>query len=190
MARPAAGPSPVQYFAAWWQTAAVPFRWTPTSRSKSASVIAAMLAGRLMPALLTTMSSPPKVETACSMMVAAPAQSATLARLATAMPPARGFPPPPLSAGSLASPGASPVTLPPKSLITTRAPAAASASAWQRPSPRPAPVTMAILPSRSMWGASSCVPAGVSHCPAPATLQSGSAPFFSPVAVRGAGRLC
>src|SRR6476469_5016373 len=43
----------------------------------------------------------------------------------------------------------SPLTLEPRSLTTTRAPCFASSSAWPRPMPRPAPVTIAIFPSNS-----------------------------------------
>ena len=43
-----------------------------------------------------------------------------------------------------------PSTDPPRSLTTTLAPRAASSSAWQRPRPPPAPVTMATLPSKRM----------------------------------------
>src|SRR5690606_12343120 len=48
---------------------------------------------------------------------------------------------------SASRPLPSPVTEPPRSLTTTFAPCFASSSAWPRPIPWPAPVTIATLPS-------------------------------------------
>ena len=49
--------------------------------------------------------------------------------------------------GGIGRAAPSPDISPPRSLTTTSAPSAASASAWERPMPRPAPVTTATLPS-------------------------------------------
>src|SRR5438309_3995447 len=71
-------------------------------------------------------------------MLSPPSTVETLSWLATATPPAAR-----ISATTFAAGEESP----PRSLTTTRAPRRASSSAWQRPSPRPAPVTIATSPS-------------------------------------------
>src|SRR6266511_1685303 len=68
------------------------------------------------------------------------------APLATAAPPSASISATTCCAGVTSAP--SPVSVAPRSLTTTFAPARASASACSRPMPRPAPVTIATLPSR------------------------------------------
>src|SRR5579862_1781241 len=135
-----------QYAAAWRAGAKVPRRWTLITASHSSSVMLTIMRSRRMPALLTRTSRPPNVSTAWWTMRAAPAQSATSSVLATASPPASAID----AATSRAGPPSAPVPsrAPPRSLTTTRAPWAASISAWSRPIPRPAPVTMHTRPSR------------------------------------------
>src|SRR6476469_8501495 len=78
-------------------------------------------------------------------MFLAPFQLDKSSPFATASPPALLI----VSTTSLAGPASAPVpsTLAPRSLTMTFAPCAASLSACSRPTPRPAPVTIATLPS-------------------------------------------
>src|SRR6266571_4775608 len=77
----------------------------------------------------------------------AESQSATLSVLATAMPPFALISSTTFCAGLASLP--SPRTEVPRSLTTTRAPAAAIAREKSRPMPPPPPVTTTLLPSRS-----------------------------------------
>ncbi len=52
--------------------------------------------------------------------------------------------------GDAACPTPSPCMVPPRSLTTTAAPRRANSRAYSRPSPRPAPVTIATWPSKSI----------------------------------------
>ena len=53
-----------QYAAAWRATQKWPFMWTSTTTSHSASSMLKLILSRRIPALLMTMSSPPKISTA------------------------------------------------------------------------------------------------------------------------------
>ncbi len=94
----------------------------------------------------------PQVSIACLTRCATPASSVTEAPLAMASPPAS------LISFTTASAAAElppvPSSAPPRSLTTTLAPRRANSSAWARPSPPPAPVTMATLSLKEMgiWG--------------------------------------
>ena len=66
----------------------------------------------------------------------------TLAPLTMASPPAAFISSTTASAGDK-DPSEDPSTFPPKSFTTTLAPLLARSKAWQRPSPPPAPVTIA-----------------------------------------------
>src|SRR5262249_30399894 len=74
----------------------------------------------------------------------------TLSPFTTARPPAALISSTTCCAGVTSAP--SPPALPPRSLTTTAAPSDASNSACVRPIPRPAPVTIATLPSNSPIG--------------------------------------
>jgi hypothetical protein len=89
----------------------------------------------LMPALATTMSRPPKVETSVSMARRIWASSLVSAVSAIASPPAAA-----ISSRVFAT------SLSVRLSAATFAPSAASASAVALPMPDPAPVTNAILP--------------------------------------------
>ena len=136
-----------QWAAACRAGAKVPLRCTLMTASHSPSVMLASIRSRRMPALLTTASRPPKASIAVSIMRFAPSQSATLSLLTTASPPAATISSTTWWAGETSSPV--PSRAPPKSLTTTFAPCLARLSACSRPIPRPAPVTIAILPSQS-----------------------------------------
>src|SRR5882672_1526247 len=100
---------------------------------------------RRMPALLMIPSILPKFSTAALTMRSAPAGSATLSPLGTALPPAAAISSHTFCAG-VVLPAPSPSTAPPKSLTTTLAPSRAASSAISRPMPPPAPVTRTVLP--------------------------------------------
>src|SRR5947209_6867356 len=91
-----------------------------------------------MPALLTTIATLPNTSSACWTTRSPPMAVEMLSWLATAVPPAALISSPTVAAGSESAA---------RSLTTTRAPRRASSRAWQRPSPRPAPVTIATSPS-------------------------------------------
>ncbi len=57
--------------------AKVPLRWTRRTESKSSSVIDTIILSRMMPALLTRMSSPPNASYAVATMFSAPPKSET-----------------------------------------------------------------------------------------------------------------
>src|SRR5262245_17402392 len=99
---------------------------------------------RRMPALLMTPSILPKFSTAALTMRSAPAGSATLSPLATALPPAALISSTTFCAGVVLPPP-SPSTAPPRSFTTTAAPSLAASSAISRPMPPPAPVTSTTL---------------------------------------------
>src|SRR4029453_4927889 len=108
----------------------------------------AKLLSRRMPALLIRMSTVPNALTASRTMLCAPSRSLTEPPLAIASPPAA------LISATAPSPALLepplPSTAPPRSFTTTLAPRRASSSACDRPSPPPAPVTMATFPSNRM----------------------------------------
>src|SRR6056297_2324872 len=108
-----------------------------------------------MPALFTTRSSPPNVSIAVSTIVCTPVHSLTDSGEPTACPPAARMLPATSSATLAFS--ASPVRVTPISLTTTFAPSLASPSAMAFPTPWPAPVTIAVLPSRTPDMLSPCV---------------------------------
>src|SRR5205807_1172083 len=103
---------------------------------------------RMMPALLTRMSTLPKASRAVCTIPAAPSNSLTESKLGTAVPPAASISLQTSTAGR--SSVASPDRLAPTSLTTTLAPSAARHRANSRPIPRPEPVTMATRSSSSM----------------------------------------
>src|SRR5581483_11924925 len=101
---------------------------------------------RRMPALLMTMSTRPKASSAVLTMASAPSGEATLLPSATAAPPRASISSTTFWAGPADAPV--PSTAPPRSLTTTWAPRDASRRACSRPSPPPAPVMTATLPSK------------------------------------------
>ena len=101
---------------------------------------------RRNPALHTSVSRRPQASTAWETMARASSQSATSPPLATASPPAAAISDTTSAAAALGVPEPSRST--PRSFTTTRAPSAAKARAWARPSPRPAPVTITTRPSQ------------------------------------------
>lgn len=101
------------------------------------TLILAKLLSRRMPALLTRMSTRPQVAKVCATMACTAASSVTEPAAAMAWPPAARISATTASAGARF-----------RSLTTTCAPREASRSAWVRPRPPPAPVTMATRPSR------------------------------------------
>src|ERR1700730_1322079 len=120
-------------------------RWTRSTGATRSGVRLWNALSRRIPALFTTIARLPNSSMACWMMRSPPSAVATLSRLATATPPAARISSTTCSAGfDSPAPGS-----PPTSLTTTRAPRRASSRAWLRPSPRPAPVTIATSPSNS-----------------------------------------
>ena len=104
-----------------------------------------LILSRRIPALLTRMSSCPKVSTAWSTSSLAPCHELTSEALtAPSLPPAL-ISSTTSSAGCLSPPW--PWSEAPTSLTMTLAPSDASSRASSRPIPRPAPVTIATLPS-------------------------------------------
>ena len=114
---------------------------------------------RRMPALLMTMSTRPKASSAVCTIASPPSGVATLLVSATATPPRSSISLAVVWAGPSLPP--SPLTEPPRSLTTTWAPRDASSRACSRPSPPPAPVMIATLPSypRSAMGGEGSVEA-------------------------------
>ena len=113
--------------------------------SQSDSSMLKLILSRRMPALLTRMSSWPKVSTACSTRALAPSHELTSEALTAASLPSALMISTTSSAGCLSPP--SPWREAPTSLTMTLAPSEARRRASSRPIPRPAPVTMATLPS-------------------------------------------
>src|SRR5688500_11022433 len=111
-------------------------RLTRMTSSNSSSFIRISKLSRVMPALLTRMSSfPPNASTACGTSPSTAAPSERLQGSATCSPPSSDR-----KASSL------PTLLPE---TASRAPCAASALAISLPSPPDAPVTSAVIPDRS-----------------------------------------
>src|SRR4051812_37845306 len=113
--------------------------------SKASMLMRWKIASRRMPALFTTPSSLPNASIAVFTILLAGMASATVSKLATAVPPRFLISSATSSAGAALEPEPSAAT--PGSLTTTLAPSAAQSSAISRPMPRPAPVTMMDLPS-------------------------------------------
>src|ERR1700674_4215183 len=111
--------------------------------SKASMLMRWKMASRRMPALLTTPSSLPKLSIAVLTILLAGIASATVSKLATAVPPRCLISSTTSSAGAALDP--EPSAAPPGSLTTTFAPSPAQSSAISRPMPRPAPVTMMTL---------------------------------------------
>src|SRR5579883_3318241 len=129
-----------------------PLRCTSITIFQSMWLMRWKMRSRRMPALLITPSILPKFSTAALTMRSAPAGSATLSPLATALPPAALISSTTFCAGVVLPPP-SPSTAPPRSLTTTAAPSLAASSAISRPMPPPAPVTSTTLPlSLSVMG--------------------------------------
>src|SRR5579872_2570315 len=137
-----------------------PIRCTPTTNSKSAISILAKDLSRSTPALAIRMSIRPQASIACLTIRATPASSVTDEPLAIASPPSPLISSTTLAAASDEPP--EPSTAPPRSLTTTLAPRRASSSACWRPSPPPAPVTIATLPSKRMSAMASLPLSGLS----------------------------
>src|SRR5215831_694828 len=137
-----------QCTAAQWAVQNVPRRCTRMTPSQSSGVMLTSMRSRRMPALATTTSRRPNASIAVCTSRRAPSQSAQSSVFGTATPPAPWISSTTASAGPADAPV--PSTAPPRSLTTTRAPCAASAIAWARPSPRPPPVTTATRPSQSL----------------------------------------
>src|SRR3546814_566991 len=108
-----------------------PIRWTSTTKRKSSSVIFAKLLSRSTPALLTRISTRPHLATACATIASTAAMSVTDAPLAIASPPAASISATTACAAEDEPP--LPSRAPPRSLMTSLAPRAASASACWRP---------------------------------------------------------
>ncbi len=134
-----------QCSAAWRVGQKVPRRCTRITVSQSSSERLTSMRSRSTPALLTRASSRPNSSSAVAMRRAAPSVLATSSPLATARPPKERISSTTSWAGAAAS--SSPSISTPRSFTTTAAPWRASSSAWQRPKPRPPPVTMATRPS-------------------------------------------
>ena len=113
--------------------------------SSSSGVMLWNVLSRRIPALLMTMSTVPNASTAVCTMAWPPSGVATLLVSATASPPRS------LISWAVAWAGPSvwpsPLTEPPRSLITTRAPRRASSRACSLPRPPPEPVMIATWPS-------------------------------------------
>ena len=120
----------------------VPLRCTLITWSNWSSVIVRMVASRVMPALLTMMSSDPNVSTVCASMASISAALVTSQR-ATA---ATSGPPSLAAATCVASRSRSP--------STTRAPCLTNTSAMAKPMPCAPPVMTAVRPSRIATSAS------------------------------------
>src|ERR1700730_2491303 len=112
-------------------------RLTSRTKFQMSSVIVWNILSRVMPALLTRMSSLPKPSTAPATSAAAPSMATALSRLSAAVPPSAVISATTASAGSGAA-----------AFTTTEAPSAANSLAVAAPIPRPAPVTMATRSSR------------------------------------------
>src|SRR5213593_995533 len=138
-----------QYSHAWRHMLKVPFRCTATTASQSSSAMLKIIRSRRMPALLTTMSSLPKVSSAHWTMRLAALKSATLSPLAIAWPPIFLISATTSCAG-VAVGAPVPSKCAPRSFTTTFAPCLARSSASSRPMPRPEPVTIATLPSSNI----------------------------------------
>src|SRR5215831_443143 len=116
--------------AAAWATRKAALTLSPSNRSRVTSSTSRNGCGRLMPALLTRMSSRPR-----------PAKASRAAALSvTSNGSTCAFPPP-----SSIFPATSLSSLGVRLTNTSSAPAAANANAMARPIPRPAPVTSAVL---------------------------------------------
>src|SRR5262245_54931425 len=100
------------------------------------------------PALLTTASSRPNVSTAVRTIASPPSGLATDTCDATATPPARSISSTTWSATLESEP--SPCIELPRSFTTTAPPRRAISMAYRRPRPRPAPVTIATWPAKSI----------------------------------------
>src|SRR6201996_1977890 len=131
--------------------------------SNASTLMRWKIASRRMPALLTTPSSLPKWSVAVLTILLAGIASATVSKLATAVPPRCLISSTTSSAGAALVP--EPSDAPPGSLTTTLAPSAPQSSAISRPMPRPAPVTMMTLPSSDLAMSASCLfrPVPVPH---------------------------
>src|SRR5271166_2969824 len=125
----------------------VPLRCTLMTLSQSDSLALAKVWSRRMPALLTRMSARPKCLMASSNTDWPPSRVAMAAPFATARPPSALIASTTLSAIDLSAP--EPSRGPPRSLTTTAAPSRANSLAYASPSPPPAPVISATLPSSS-----------------------------------------
>src|SRR5216683_1543245 len=123
----------------------VPVRCTSSTLAKSAASILPNDLSRRMPALAQSRSTLPHS------LVARSTIAVTCSKFETSAPSAIATPPAFLISSTTACAGVSdppvPSRAPPKSLTTTLAPRLASPSACARPSPLPAPVTMATRPS-------------------------------------------
>src|SRR5438552_6295498 len=123
---------------------------TPTTASKSSSLIFTRVRSRMMPALLTRMSILPNSSTAVLMMPSAASKSLTESYDGTAAPPSDSISLHTCAAGSSSVPRPSRLT--PTSFTTTLAPSRARHRAMSRPMPRPDPVTTATRSSSSIGG--------------------------------------
>src|SRR5947208_1518225 len=151
-----------QYATAWRLGPNVPRRWTRITSSHSSGSMLKSIRSRRMPALLTSTSSRPNESSAVWTRRRAPSQSDTSSVLATAAPPMAWISSTTSAAGTWELPD--PSRAPPRSFTTTRAPWRANSSAWARPMPRPAPVTMTTRPSQiPLIGLSSLFDTGVEY---------------------------
>src|SRR3954453_20444397 len=147
-----------------------PLRCTSSTALRSSHVILAKDLSRRMPALLMTMSTLPNASTAVLTMFSPPSGVETESYDGTASPPAALISSTTFCAAASEPP--SPLTDPPRSLTTTLAPRRARSSAYVRPRPPPAPVTIATRPSKEI-SATACsqfiekcrIPNGILPCP-------------------------
>src|SRR5699024_10124294 len=123
-----------------WQSAAWPLRWTSMTLSHLSSVRLKIIVSRTIPALLTTISSPPNVSTAASTS-SSPVFHALMSDSTASAPEPNAR----TSSATAVAPS-------PRSLTTTSAPSSARRRASARPRPDPAPVTIAVRPLRSVSG--------------------------------------
>ena len=154
-----------QYSTARFTGQKVPRRCTRITASQSSTVMFTNMRSRTMPALVTTVSRPPKVSMAASIREPAPSQSLMSSPLTMASPPLATISFTTSWAGLRSTP--SPWSEAPRSFTTTLAPSAAKARAWARPRPRPAPVMTTTRPSQIPIGVVSprCGPGGRSAFP-------------------------
>src|SRR5262245_4593587 len=127
--------------AANWVSSIGPFRLTSSTRSQSSSLISRRGPSRLIPALFTRMSMPPRAATAAATACRQPSIVPTSPGAGTSF--SRGP-----SCASVFSTDAAELPF-----TATRAPALRNSSTVARPTPRVPPVTNTRFPSNSMSGA-------------------------------------
>ena len=136
-----------QWAAAWRATAKWPLRCTRTTASHSSSAALANMRSRTKPALFTTASRPPNAVDGGGDDPAGAVEVGHVVAVGDRLA-AGGADLVHHLAGRPACRRRCRRARSPRSFTTTRAPWRASSSAWARPSPRPAPVTITTRPSQ------------------------------------------